>query len=418
MNIEDVKQIPIADYLHSLGYSPVKQQGNGLWYKSPLREEHEPSFKVNTDRNLWYDFGAGKGGNIIALAKELYCSDSLPYLLNRIAEQTPHVRPVSFSFPQRRTEPSFQHLEVRDLTHPALLRYLQGRGINVELAKRECKELHFTNNGRPFFAIGFPNMAGGYDVRNSFFKGCIAPKDITHIRQQGEPREKCLVFEGFMDYLSFLTLRMKNCPTMPDLDRQDYVILNSTVNVPKAIDVLYPYERIHCMLDNDKAGYEATRAIELEYSYRVRDFSHNYRGYSDLNDYLCGRSRNRKTKPAKCRKRSRKPDNVPPQDKREVGAFNPAGLSTAGGLFGEQGYVSVNRNYLALLTAKKNFSRWSQFLRHHSNVKKHDEYKGQAGGTSGKETDREAATGCQYETDRVAVLRHQEASRGSWVACQ
>ena len=48
MNIEDVKQIPIADYLHSLGYSPVKRQGNGLWYKSPLREEHEASFKVNT----------------------------------------------------------------------------------------------------------------------------------------------------------------------------------------------------------------------------------------------------------------------------------------------------------------------------------------------------------------------------------
>ena len=62
MNIEDVKQIPIADYLHSLGYSPVKQQGNGLWYKSPLREEHEPSFKVNTDRNLWYDFDAPRQG--------------------------------------------------------------------------------------------------------------------------------------------------------------------------------------------------------------------------------------------------------------------------------------------------------------------------------------------------------------------
>ena len=58
-------------------------------------------------------------------------------------------------------------------------------------------------------AIGFPNVAGGYEVRNSFFKGCIAPKDITHIRQQGEQREKCLVFEGFMDYLSFLTLRVE-----------------------------------------------------------------------------------------------------------------------------------------------------------------------------------------------------------------
>ena len=64
--------------------------------------------------------------------------------------------------------------------------------------------------------------------------------------------------------------------------------------MPKAIDVLYPYERIHCMLDNDEAGYKATRAIELEYSYRVRDFSHNYRGYSDLNDYLCGRKQEQK----------------------------------------------------------------------------------------------------------------------------
>lgn len=132
-------------------------------------------------------------------------------------------------------------------------------------------------------------MAGGYEVRNSFFKGCIAPKDITHIRQQGEPREKCLVFEGMTDYLSFLTLRMRNCPTMPNLDGQDYVILNSTANVMKALDVLYPYERIHCLLDNDHAGWKATREIEREYSYRVRDFSHEYRGYADLNDYLCGK---------------------------------------------------------------------------------------------------------------------------------
>ena len=35
MNIETAKQINLADYLHSLGYSPVKQQGINLWYKSP-----------------------------------------------------------------------------------------------------------------------------------------------------------------------------------------------------------------------------------------------------------------------------------------------------------------------------------------------------------------------------------------------
>ena len=67
-----------------------------------------------------------------------------------------------------------------------------------------------------------------------------------------------------MDYLSFLTLRMKNCPTMTDLDRQDYVILNYTANVSKAIDVLSQYERIHCMLDNDTAGYKAVSYTHLD----------------------------------------------------------------------------------------------------------------------------------------------------------
>ena len=292
MNIQEAKQIRIADYLQSLGYTPVKQQGNSLWYKSPFREETEASFKVNTDRNLWFDYGLGKGGNIIALAEELYASDYVPYLLNKIAERVPHIRSVSFSFRQQASEPSFQHLEVGELTHPALLRYLQERGININLARLECKELHFIHNGKPYFAIGFPNVAGGYEVRNRFFKGCIARKDISYIRQQGEQQEKCLVFEGMMDYLSFLTLRMKNCPTMPNLDGQDYVVLNSVANVSKAMDVLHGYERIHCLLDNDEAGRNAYLELAREFSGRIRDFSDNYNGHKDLNDYLCGKWQN------------------------------------------------------------------------------------------------------------------------------
>ena len=180
-------------------------------------------------------------------------------------------------------------MEVDELTHPALLSYLQERGINTDLARLECKELHFIHNVKPYFAIGFPNVAGGYEVRNRFFKGCIAPKDISHICQQGEPREKCLVFEGMMDYLSFLTLRMRNCPTMPNLDGQDYVILNSVANVSKAIDVLHRYERIHSLLDNDEAGRNAYLELAREFSGRIRDFSDNYNGHKDLNDYLCGK---------------------------------------------------------------------------------------------------------------------------------
>ena len=297
MNIQEVKNIRIADYLQSLGYSPIKQQGNNLWYKSPFRQETEASFKVSVEHNLWFDYGLGRGGNIISLAQELYCSDYVPYLLGKIAEQMPHVRPVSFSFHRQASEPGFQHLEVKELFHPALLRYLQERGIDTTLAKPECKELHFIHNGKPYFAIGFPNVAGGYEVRNQFFKGCIAPKDISHIQQTGEPREKCLVFEGMTDYLSFLTLRIKNCPAMANLDGQDYVILNSVSNLSKAIDVLHGYGRIHCLLDNDEAGRKAYWELEKEFAGRIRDFSNNYNGHKDLNDYLCGKRQNQTVNP-------------------------------------------------------------------------------------------------------------------------
>lgn len=297
MNTNEAKRIRIEEYLHSLGYSPARQQGDSLWYKSPFRDECEPSFKVNTERNLWYDFGAGRGGNIIALAQELYASDSLPYLLERIAEQAPNVRPVSFSFGgQPFSKPSFRQLEVAPLSSPALFSYLRQRGINTELAKRECYEVRYQTDGKPYFAVGFPNRSGGYEIRNKFFKGCIAPKDITHIRQT-EPGETCCLFEGFMDYLSFLTLRQERHPDRPALDGQDCIVLNSVSNLSKALRPLGDYERIHCFLDNDRAGLEALREIQKEYGLRVRDASHVYSGYKDLNDYLNGKKLSQQANP-------------------------------------------------------------------------------------------------------------------------
>ena len=165
MNTNEAKRIRIEEYLHTLGYNPVRRQGDSLWYKSPFRDEQEPSFKVNMERNLWYDFGAGRGGNIIALARELYASDSLPYLLERIAEQAPSVRPVSFSLGgQPLSKPSFQQLEAVPLSSPALLSYLRQRGINTELAKRECREVRYLTGGKPYFAVGFLNRSGGYEI--------------------------------------------------------------------------------------------------------------------------------------------------------------------------------------------------------------------------------------------------------------
>ena len=48
-------------------------------------------------------------------------------------------------------------------------------------------------------------VSGGYEIRNQYFKGCIALlKEIAHIKQPGTARETCYVFEGFMG-LSFIS---------------------------------------------------------------------------------------------------------------------------------------------------------------------------------------------------------------------
>ena len=108
----------------------------------------------------------GKGGGIIELAAHLYATDHVPYLLERIAEQTPHVHPVSFSFGKQDSfGPSFQQLEIVPLSSPALLSYLQGRGINLELAKRECSE-----------ARRLPRSANIPRAAESPRKRCVPPR--------------------------------------------------------------------------------------------------------------------------------------------------------------------------------------------------------------------------------------------------
>ena len=63
-----------------------------------------------------------------------------------------------------------------------------------------------------------------------------------------------------------------------------------------------------------------------------------------------------------------------------------------------------------MLDSKENFSRWSQFLRYHLKAKTYDRDKEQTGRSPGKKPDRQAEPGSQHETDRVTVLRNQEAS--------
>ena len=292
MNIETAKQIRLQDYLQSIGHSPVKASGEKLYYRSPFRNETVPSFKVNTKLNLWYDFGLGKGGNIIALAEELYQSKDISYLLVQIAKNAPTQLSIQASHrTPKAEEPAFTNIEVLQLSHPALMRYLTERKIDMTIAQQQCNEIHFKHNYKAYFAIGFANNAGGYELRNSFFKGCIVPKSFTLIKEKVQSKT-CLMFEGFMDYLSYMTLQKqgKSILTLND-DKSsgdsDYIILNSVTILQKAKSLLSSYEHIVSLFDNDRAGQTAYVELSKELGNKVKDGSVAYSKYKDINDLLC-----------------------------------------------------------------------------------------------------------------------------------
>lgn len=109
-------------------------------------------------------------------------------------------------------------------------------------------------------------------------KGCSTPKHVTTINNGSD---KALAFEGFMDYLSYLTIKHNDSPNC------NIAVLNSVANVQKAVPFLARHRSIYTFLDNDDVGRKALVEIErLCPQSKVINQSDFYRGHKDLNDYL------------------------------------------------------------------------------------------------------------------------------------
>ena len=210
--------ISIRDFLAWRGIQPKYERNGYGMYLSPLREERTPSFKVDYVQNLWYDFGLGEGGTLLTLVMRLERCDSreaVRRLQNGekgdtgIASISPGIgEPLgvggALSVVRPATVPALRILSDASLRHPALVGYLASRGIVPPVAAAFCREVRYEVNGRAFFAVGFRNDAGGWELRSERFKGGSSPKHITTIDNRSDT---VIAFEGFMDFLAYLSLK-------------------------------------------------------------------------------------------------------------------------------------------------------------------------------------------------------------------
>ena len=216
--MNDLKNIGIRQFLAWRGILPKYERNGYDMYLSPLREERTPSFKVDYVQNLWYDFGLGEGGTLLTLVMRLERCDSREAvrrlqngekrdagsvsLSPGVGERPAVGGPLPVLHPA--AVPALRILSDAPLRHPALVGYLASRGIVPSVAAAFCREVRYKVNGRAFFAVGFRNDAGGWELRSARFKGGSSPKHITTIDNQSDT---VIAFEGFMDFLAYLSLK-------------------------------------------------------------------------------------------------------------------------------------------------------------------------------------------------------------------
>src|SRR5579872_862109 len=202
----ELNKIDLVDYLSSLGYTPAKIKGSNFWYLSPLpdRNEKTPSFKVNRNKNAWYDFGIGEGGSLIDFCV-LHDQCTIRELIEKFSNPLlPHRNPPQNWTPTNEKEtPALVIDSIRALRSYPLIRYLQERRIDPDIAYIYCKEASYSIDGKNYYAIAFANCVSGFELRNKYFKGSSSPKGITFLDNGAK---KLCVFEGFFDFLTYCTI--------------------------------------------------------------------------------------------------------------------------------------------------------------------------------------------------------------------
>ena len=276
LDCEKARNIDIVSTLANLGHFPVRKTEKEAWFLSPFRSETQASFKVSLKKNYWIDFGTFEGGSTIDLVMKMEnCSvkDALERLSGNMGHFSFHRLPNPTK-KEHRANP-IEIIEEKEIEHLALQSYLRSRKISAGTAKKFCKEIHYRIGGRTYFAIGLQNRSGGWELRNSYWKGSTSPKDVSLIKNDSK---NLAITEGMFDLLTLMEL-------MPYIvNSHDLLVLNTTAFVKRMIKEIREYENVELFLDRDKTGLGMTELL-LEKCPNSRDMSSLYGGFKDINEW-------------------------------------------------------------------------------------------------------------------------------------
>lgn len=285
MDINEIREISIVDYLQWIGHTPNVRKGQSVYYEAFWRGgDNKRNVHVDVKKNQWYDYKEAVGGGVINLCMEInHCDkhEALQELTRLALNHNYHPTPKKYVPNLDRCDTTESEIVIRkvgDVYYYPIKNYIQERGISLEVASRYCKEIYYycRSRGSLQFGLGFPLRNGGWAIRNKNFKGSTR-QDIS-VFEYGNPEKSVLVFEGFFDFLS--------CVELHGTPKLFVICLNSVSNLKRALPYFDRAKRIYLCLDNDEAGHKTVADISAIYPNKVVDKSDSYSPFKDFNGYL------------------------------------------------------------------------------------------------------------------------------------
>ena len=290
MTSQEANSIPLGDY-PPITVTSRPDGTAAMTCTVPLPFRYFPSFKVFREENRWYDFGDGyvwQGGG----SGHAWENCSFPQAMKELGRMrtSPQLSMPSIRKPETVSgrlpaAALMTVLKVIPVQNRHLLDYAASRGIDGEIVRKYCVEVHycFERNPREKYALGFAN---DHRVSNcgTACSRCAYAKDITCI---SEGNRSCAVFEGFLTFSVSSSTQgsIRRCPHLESWT----CVLNSTAIVDRSKDFLSKYEKVHAFLDNDAPGRGALgkiRSFLPEDVILVNESERLYPRCNDFNEFL------------------------------------------------------------------------------------------------------------------------------------
>ena len=274
-------------------YVDLKKRGKNYFGLSPFRSETKPSFSVAPDKNMWYDFGSGQGGNAVQFLIE-YEKISFSEAIRSLAEK--HNIEIVEVGDEQRSNLYDQLYEIHNLANLFFINNLSSKkGIK---AKSYMKDRFFDDTIIKRFSIGFASDAWDElynELKDKFDNEVIEKSGLFSKGKKGyidrfrnrimfpffSPSGKVIGFSGRslsekedVKYLNspetLLFQKSKvfygSYQTMPEIRKQNYVLL-----VEGQTDFLRLYEKgFTNVLATSGTAFSSKHAIALnKYTNRV-----------------------------------------------------------------------------------------------------------------------------------------------------